>query len=104
MDLDGDERIVSARQIERIHEYVRVRFPKLRQPIVASRVCQSDASPDSHFILDRHPGFDNVWIAGGGSGHGFKHGPVVGEYMADRVMGRPAVPEFERFFTLKGRA
>jgi sarcosine oxidase len=103
MDLDNDERIVSARQISRIHEYVRVRFPKLREPIVASRVCQSDASPDLHFVLDRHPGFDNAWIAGGGSGHGFKHGPVVGEYMADRVAGRPPVPDLERFFGLTGR-
>ncbi len=104
MDLDRDERIVSAWQINRIHEYVRVRFPKLKEPIVASRVCQSDASPDSHFVLDRHTGHDNVWIAGGGSGHGFKHGPVVGEYMADRVTGRPSVPELERFFSLAGRA
>jgi glycine/D-amino acid oxidase-like deaminating enzyme len=104
MDLDRDERIVSARQIRRIHEYVRVRFPKLNEPIVASRVCQSDASPDSHFVLDRHPGLDNVWIAGGGSGHGFKHGPVVGEYMADRVTGRPAAPELERVFSLARRA
>jgi glycine/D-amino acid oxidase-like deaminating enzyme len=45
-----------------------------------------------------------VWIAGGGSGHGFKHGPVVGEYMADRVTGRPPVPELERLFSLAGRA
>jgi len=100
IDLDHDERIVSARQISRIHEYVRVRFPKLKEPIVASRVCQSDASPDLHFVLDRHPAFDNVWIAGGGSGHGFKHGPVVGDYMAERVSGRPAPPELERFFGL----
>jgi len=103
IDLDRDERVVSARHIKRVHDYVRVRFPKLKEPIVASRVCQSDSSPDSHFVLDRHPGFDNVWIAGGGSGHGFKHGPVVGEYMADRVMGRPAAPELARFFGLAGR-
>ncbi len=103
MDLDHDERVVSARQISRIHEYARVRFPKLKAPIVASRVCQSDASPDLHFVLDRHPGYDNAWIAGGGSGHGFKHGPVVGEYMADRVAGRPAVPELHQFFGLAGR-
>lgn len=104
MDLDHDERVVSARQISRIHEYVRVRFPKLQGPIVASRVCQSDGSPDLHFVLDRHPAYDNAWIAGGGSGHGFKHGPVVGEYMADRVAGRPPVPELHQFFGLAGRA
>ena len=103
MDLDHDERVVSARQISRIHEYARVRFPKLKAPIVASRVCQSDGSPDLHFVLDRHPGFDNAWIAGGGSGHGFKHGPVVGEYMADRVAGRAVVPELHQFFGLAKR-
>lgn len=100
IDLDRDERVVSARQLARVHEYVRVRFPKLREPIVASRVCQADGSPDLHFVLDRHPGFDNVWIAGGGSGHGFKHGPVVGEYMAERVSGREAPAELQRVFGL----
>jgi len=104
IDMDRDERVVSARQISRVHEYVRLRFPGLKnQPIVATRVCQSDASTNSHFILDRHPDHDNVWIAGGGSGHGFKHGPVVGEYMADRVTGQPPVPELEKFFALAGR-
>ncbi|MEI4884243.1 FAD-dependent oxidoreductase, partial [Klebsiella pneumoniae] len=38
------------------------------------------------FLIDRHPGFENVWIIGGGSGHGFKHGPVLGEYVAARVI------------------
>jgi sarcosine oxidase len=33
-------------------------------------------------VIDRHPDHDNLWIAGGGSGHGFKHGPAVGEYLA----------------------
>jgi glycine/D-amino acid oxidase-like deaminating enzyme len=103
MDLDGDERIVSARQIARVHEYVRVRFPKLKEPVVASRVCQSDASPNLHFVLDRHPAYDNAWIAGGGSGHGFKHGPVVGEYMAERISGTPAPQELLQFFGLAGR-
>jgi glycine/D-amino acid oxidase-like deaminating enzyme len=100
IDLDRDERIVSARQIARIHEYVRVRFPKLTQPIVASRVCQADASPNLHFVLDRHPSLDNAWIAGGGSGHGFKHGPVVGEYMAERLAGTPAPQELLAVFGL----
>lgn len=103
IDLDGDERIVSARQIARVHEYVRVRFPKLKQPIVASRVCQADGSPNLHFVLDRHPAYDNAWIAGGGSGHGFKHGPVVGEYMAERLAGTPAPQELQQFFGLAGR-
>jgi glycine/D-amino acid oxidase-like deaminating enzyme len=103
IDLDRDERVVSARQIARIHEYSRVRFPKLKEPIVATRVCQADGSPDLHFVLDRHPAYDNVWIAGGGSGHGFKHGPVVGEYMAERLSGTPAPQELLQYFGLAGR-
>ena len=50
-------------------------------------MCQYEASPDAHFILDRHPGSDNVWIAGGGSGHGFKMGPAMGEVIAAAMSG-----------------
>ena len=51
------------------------RFPALAgAPLLGSEVCQYEASPDSHFIIDRHPAAANVWIAGGGSGHGFKMG------------------------------
>ena len=52
-------------------------------------------------MIQRHPGWDNVWIAGGGSGHGFKHGPVVGEYIAERVLGRPTDPALEALFRVK---
>ena len=38
------------------------------------------------FIVDRHPGNQNVWIVGGGSGHGFKHGPALGEMVAQLVL------------------
>jgi glycine/D-amino acid oxidase-like deaminating enzyme len=64
------------------------RFPALAAaPLLGSEVCQYEASPDSHFILDRHPGAPNVWIAGGGSGHGFKMGPALGETLASYVLG-----------------
>ena len=64
------------------------RFPALAgAPLLGSEVCQYEASPDSHFIIDRHPRAANVWIAGGGSGHGFKMGPAIGERMADHVLG-----------------
>jgi glycine/D-amino acid oxidase-like deaminating enzyme len=64
-------------------------------------VCQLENSVDEHFMIQRHPGWDNVWIAGGGSGHGFKHGPVVGEYIAERVLGRPTDPALEALFRVK---
>jgi sarcosine oxidase len=105
MDLDRDERVVSARQINRVYEYVRLRFPALsKQPIVATRVCQGDGSADGHFVIDRHPDYDNLWIAGGGSGHGFKHGPVVGEYIADRLSGVATDPVLTTTFGLAGRS
>ena len=101
MDPDTDERVVTPHYVRRAHEYVARRFPGLRdQPLIETRVCQLENTVDEHFIIDRHPEFDNVWIAGGGSGHGFKHGPVVGEYIAERALGRPADPVYEALFTL----
>jgi sarcosine oxidase len=72
------------------------RFPVLAEaPLLGSEVCQYEASPDSHFIVDRHPAAGNVWIAGGGSGHGFKMGPAMGEHVASLVLGSAAVePQF----------
>jgi sarcosine oxidase len=67
---------------------MKLRFPALSDaPLLESRVCQYENSTDHNFILDRHPEADNVWIVGGGSGHGFKHGPVMGEMLADAVLG-----------------
>jgi glycine/D-amino acid oxidase-like deaminating enzyme len=64
-------------------------------PLVEARVCQYENSPDEHFIIDRHPAAANAWLVGGGSGHGFKHGPAVGELVANLVLaGNAAPPEF----------
>lgn len=104
LDPDSAERIVGPEQAKRAYDYVAKRFPRLKgQPIVESHVCQTEYTPDRHFVIDRHPDFDNVWIAGGGSGHGFKHGPVVGEYVADRVQGKPGDPALAKIFALTPR-
>jgi glycine/D-amino acid oxidase-like deaminating enzyme len=73
-----------------------VRFPALAAaPLLGSEVCQYEASPDSHFIIDRHPAASDVWIAGGGSGHGFKMGPAIGERLASHVIaGSAPDPQF----------
>jgi sarcosine oxidase len=55
-------------------------------PLLESRVCQYENTPDNNFIIDRHPNHENVWLLGGGSGHGFKHGPALGEMMAGLMM------------------
>ena len=79
--------MASPETLQDIREYIAFRFPALRDaPLLETRVCQYEQTPDSNFILDRHPANENVWIAGGGSGHGFKHGPAVGERMAELIL------------------
>lgn len=75
--------------VERARALVAERFPRLADaPLVSSRVCQYTNTPDGHYVLDRHPEAANLWLAGGGSGHGFKLGPAVGEHVAGLVLGR----------------
>jgi glycine/D-amino acid oxidase-like deaminating enzyme len=76
--------------------FLSLRFPALAAaPLLGSEVCQYEATPDSHFIIDRHPAVPNVWIAGGGSGHGFKMGPAIGERLASHVLaGSQPDPQF----------
>jgi monomeric sarcosine oxidase len=92
-DPEIGSRLSSAKAAEEARVYLGRRFPGLKDaPIVEARVCQYENSSNGDFILDRHPDCENVWIAGGGSGHGFKHGPVAGEYCAALVTGK-ATPE-----------
>jgi glycine/D-amino acid oxidase-like deaminating enzyme len=86
-DPTNGERVVNPETLRDIREYVAFRFPALKNaPLVETRVCQYEQTPDSHFIIDRHPVNDNVWLLGGGSGHGFKHGPAIGKMMAELVL------------------
>jgi len=86
-DPTSGERVVSQETLSDIREYVGFRFPALKNaPLLETRVCQYEQTPDSHFILDRHPAMENVWLLGGGSGHGFKHGPAIGEMMAELIL------------------
>jgi sarcosine oxidase len=76
-----------------LHRYL----PDVSGPLNRGQVCTYTLTPDRHFILDRHPEHENVAIAAGFSGHGFKFAPVVGEIMADLVLeGRTKWP-IERF-------
>jgi glycine/D-amino acid oxidase-like deaminating enzyme len=86
-DPTNGERVASVEGLKEISDYVGFRFPALQNaPLLESLVCQYENTPDNHFIIDRHPERKNVWLVGGGSGHGFKHGPVVGEMVARLVM------------------
>jgi len=86
-DPTSGERVVSPATLKRVREYIAFRFPAMKDaPLIETRVCQYEQTPDSHFIVDRHRGMNNVWLLGGGSGHGFKHGPALGEIMAELIL------------------
>jgi len=96
VDPDTQSRLATAEGAEEARHFVEQRFPALRgAPIVETRVCQYENTWNGDFLIDRHPQIENVWLVGGGSGHGFKHGPVVGEYVAGRIFG--GVTEEARF-------
>jgi glycine/D-amino acid oxidase-like deaminating enzyme len=95
-DPDRGERIVAAESTKAVREYLARRLPLLADaPVTETRVCQYENTSNGDFLIDRHPAFENVWLVGGGSGHGFKHGPAVGEYVASMISGsRTAEPRF----------
>lgn len=86
-DPTAGDRAPSAAGIERARQFLARRFPAMAgAPLVETRVCQYENSPDGDLIVDRHPQAENCWLAGGGSGHGFKLGPAVGEKIAASVL------------------
>jgi sarcosine oxidase len=88
IDPDVADRLVAPALVAEVRGWLAHRFPDLaRAPLVDSRVCQYENTSSGDFVLDRHPSWPNLWIVGGGSGHGFKHGPAVGRYVARLVAG-----------------
>jgi len=85
---DDSAREVADETIEASRSLLRRRFPGLAdQPVVRRWTCFYEVTPDANFVIDRHPTLADTWIAGGGTGHAFKHGPVIGEYLAALVTG-----------------
>jgi sarcosine oxidase len=88
VDPDTQSRLSSPDAVEAARQFVARRFPDLKSaPILETRVCQYENTSNGDFLIDRHPQMENVWLVGGGSGHGFKHGPSVGEYVAVQITG-----------------
>jgi monomeric sarcosine oxidase len=84
-DPDTSDRI-AGETVPAVRDYLGRRFPDLCEaPLLASEVCQYENTSNGDFLIDRHPELENVWLVGGGSGHGFKHGPAIGEYVARLV-------------------
>jgi sarcosine oxidase len=103
IDPDSGDRIASTAGLADVREFMAKRFPILAtRPLVESRVCQYENSSNGDLLIDRHPTLPNVWLVGAGSGHGFKHGPAVGNYAAQLVLGRLA--SVEPRFSLQSKA
>lgn len=87
-DPDTGNRLATSEGLAEVRRYLSRRLPALKDASVTeARVCQYENTSNGDFLIDLHPEFENVWLVGGGSGHGFKHGPVVGEYVAARING-----------------
>lgn len=103
VDPDTQSRLVGEPGVARARAYLAQRFPGLAEaPLIHARVCQYENSSNGDFLMDRLPGHDRVWLLGGGSGHGFKHGPAVGRRMAAHVL--DAATPVEPRFTLATKA
>jgi sarcosine oxidase len=95
-DPDKDDRVATENGLMEVRRYLAARLPGLaNSPVVESHVCQYENTSSGDFLIDRHPFLENVWLVGGGSGHGFKHGPAVGEYAAGLISGKAKIePRF----------
>jgi monomeric sarcosine oxidase len=101
IDPNGEDRVTTTEELDRVRLFLAARFPSLANaPVIETRVCQYENTSNGDFLIDRHPELDNVWLVGGGSGHGFKHGPAVGRYVAERIAGTGAE---EPRFSLKSK-
>lgn len=101
IDPDDDARIADSESITRAQTWLAERFPAMADaPVVETRVCAYENTDTGDFLIDRHPLYENVWLVGGGSGHGFKHGPAVGEYVARLITASAAI---EPRFALAGK-
>lgn len=96
VDPETQSRLVTREEVNEVRKYVARRFPALQDALIAeTRVCQYENTSNGDFLIDRHPEIKNVWFAGGGSGHGFKHGPALGEYVTSQILGEAnAEPRF----------
>jgi sarcosine oxidase len=102
LDVEAADRFVLPANLAAAREYVGTRFPALAgAPLVGTRVCQYEVTPDTRFVIAPHPEHPSVWLMGGGSGHGFKHAPVLAERMGAWLTGADAP---EPMFALGARA
>jgi sarcosine oxidase len=79
------DRTVAAGEVEAMRAFVAPRMPDLPGTFLRAATCMYTNTPDEHFVIARHPAHEQVVVACGFSGHGFKFVPVVGEIVADLI-------------------
>ena len=105
IDPDSGDRTPSAAELADVRAYMARRFPALAgRPLNEARVCQYENSSNGDLLIDFHPRWGNTLLVGAGSGHGFKHGPAVGRYAADLLLGTLRAPERRFSLATKGEA
>jgi len=103
VDPDTQSREPTKAALDEVIAFRDRRFPLLKgAPVIGAEVCQYENSSNGDFLIDRHPAMSNVVLVGGGSGHGFKHGPEVGRLAAALVAGGGTQPEPRFTLATKG--
>ncbi|HEY6642048.1 FAD-dependent oxidoreductase [Povalibacter sp.] len=104
MDPDTAERMTAPAELHDVRTFMQRRFPALADaPVSETRVCQYENSSNGDLLIDRHTQWNNAWLIGAGSGHGFKHGPAVGRYAARRIVGELPDSAIEARFSLASK-
>ena len=99
-DPDLSNRWVDPDRVTRSRTWVGDHFPDLKDaPLLATHACHYESTSSRDFVIDKHPLLENVWIAGGGNAEAFKQGPVLGEFIAKRVLGTDD-PELTKRFRI----
>src|SRR5690349_21955107 len=100
-DPDTSDRWATQERIDGSRRFVAHRFPLLKDaPIAQTHACHYESTSSGNFVIDKHPAMSNVWIAAGGNAEGFKFGPKIGDYIAQRVMGLWADKSVDKVFVI----
>jgi glycine/D-amino acid oxidase-like deaminating enzyme len=105
LDPDLSDRWSGDTQIAGPRRFVADRFPLLKDaPLLQTHACHYELSASRNFIVTPHPQITNLLIAGGGNAEGYKFGPVMGQYVAERALGDEGNPDFAKGFAIPDHA
>lgn len=101
LDPDLSDRWVDDTEIAGMRAFAAHRFPALKDaPLLKTHCCHYEISASRNFIVTQHPEITNLLIAGGGNAEGYKFGPVMGQYVAQRALGGESDPDFAKGFAI----